>query len=48
MTTLEAWLAIAAIALSLSAVRCGRDIDLGVDPAYDAAAPDAGDAALGE
>jgi hypothetical protein len=48
MTTLKAWLAIAAIALSLSAVRCGRDIELGVDPTSDAAFPDAGDAALSE
>jgi hypothetical protein len=44
MTTLKTWLAVAAIALSLSALRCGRDIDLGVDPAYDLATRDAGDA----
>jgi hypothetical protein len=44
MTTLKAWLTIAAIALSLSALRCARDIDLGVDPAHDAAPPDASDA----
>ena len=44
MTTLKTWLALAAIALSLSALRCARDIDLGVDPAYDAAPPDGGDA----
>ena len=45
MTTLKLWLAIAAIALSLSALRCGRDIDLGVDPAH--APPDASDALPG-
>jgi hypothetical protein len=42
MTTLKVWLAIAAIALSLSALRCGRNIDLGTDPAY--APTDASDA----
>jgi hypothetical protein len=48
MTTLKAWLTIAALALALSAVRCGRDIELGVDPTYDASSPDGGDAALSE
>jgi hypothetical protein len=46
---LPGWLAVIAfaVALAFGAVRCGKDVELGVDPRSDAAAADGGDAAAG-
>ena len=47
--TFKAWLAGVAVAvtLALAAARCDRNVELGVDPASDAAATDGGDAGAG-
>jgi hypothetical protein len=44
---LRRWLPLVALAGALSAVRCERDVQIGVDPAYDLANSDGGDAGDG-